>query len=247
MPFFLFVEQRIEKDVVWKLGEGKCRSGQARGARLLGDRSPAFRKDLRAQPQRAFPLVGSSHAAHFAKAASRFSFDPAEILLRSPWSNRASVDALAVLNQVNVERVETGRRFVGGLVTQFGESAVGQSDFLGLHWVIARIDHFGFNRKPFEISVPVTLFDDDADVNVVARPVNAALGEHERIEIFRYEHCSAPSMSNREKFSCRSSRLYGMKRYVVPVARHECDRRFLALDFSTDANVQWPLESVLAV
>src|SRR4029077_8549305 len=71
----------------------RTRSVPARGERLPCDRLPAFHKDLRAQPRRAFPLAGSSRAVHFAKAASRFSFDPGGILSRSPWSNRATWNA----------------------------------------------------------------------------------------------------------------------------------------------------------
>ena len=92
--------------------------------------------------------------------------------------------ALAVLNEINIEDVETGRRVIGRLISQLGESAVGQIDFPGLNTVISRVYHFGFNRKPSELAIPVALLHDDADVNVVAGPVNTPLGEHECIEVF---------------------------------------------------------------
>ena len=39
-----------------------------------------------------------------------------------------------------------------------------------------------------------------ADVNFVAGPVNAALGEDEGVQVFAPGRSSTPSMSNREKF-----------------------------------------------
>ena len=51
--------------------------------------------------------------------------------------------------------------------------------------MISRVYHFGFKWKPSKLAIPVALLHHDADVNVVTGPVNAALGKHKRVEIFR--------------------------------------------------------------
>src|SRR5947208_13509490 len=54
-------------------------------------------------------------------------------------------------------------------------------------------------------------------------------------------------MSNREKFSCRSSRAYGMNETSSPLRATNATGVFSRVDFSTDPNAQWPLESVVAL
>jgi hypothetical protein len=64
-----------------------------------------------------------------------------------------------------------------------------------------------------------------------------------RIEDFPVEHCRAVDVEPR-KVQLPIFAIVRNERYVIAVTRYECDRRFLRVDFATDPNVQWPLESV---
>ena len=93
--------------------------------------------------------------------------------------------ALVIFDQVKIDGVKTGRRFIGRLVAQFSEPSLRQGELLGLDSQVARIDDFGFNRQAFEIAAPTSLFHHQPDVNFVTGPVHTALGENECIEAFR--------------------------------------------------------------
>ena len=99
-----------------------------------------------------------------------------------------------------------------------------------MHPQVAGIDDFGFDWQAFEIAVPVALFDHETDVNFVARPINAALGEDERVETFRPDVLRPVGFEPREiqhaVFTCERH-----ERNIVAIARDKCDRPFLALRF----------------
>src|SRR5436190_5807928 len=94
----------------------------------------------------------------------------------------------------------------------------------------ARVDDFSFEREALEIASPVPLFYRKADVNLVARPINTALGEDERVKIFGKNIVDAVDVEPREVQLSIFARV-GNERNVIAVARHKRDRRFLAKRF----------------
>ena len=91
----------------------------------------------------------------------------------------------------------------------------------------ARVHYFGLERQSFQPALPVSLLHDDADVNLVARPVDPAFGKDERVEIFRQNIVHAVDVEARKVQLSTFARI-GNERHVVAVACHEGDRCFLA-------------------
>ena len=126
--------------------------------------------------------------------------------------------ALVVFDQINIERVKTSRRFVGGLIAEFGKASLRQGEFLCLDRQIARIHNFGFNGQTLEIAAPASLFHHQPDVNFVSRPVNTALGKNECVETFRRDVLRPFNLEARKIQDAVFTR-EGHERNVVAVAR----------------------------
>ena len=92
----------------------------------------------------------------------------------------------------------------------FGEAAGGQGESLDLDGLLARVDDLRFQRQAGQRAAPVALLDDDADVERVARPVHAALGEHEGVEFLARAVLDALDGEARE-----------IQRAVLPLVRQE--------------------------
>ncbi len=138
--------------------------------------------------------------------------------------------ALVIFDQVNIDRVKAGRRFIGGLVGQFSESGLRQRELLRLDPQVARIEHFGFNGQTFEIGAPAPLFHHQPDVNFIPWPIHTALGENERVKPFRREVLRAFNLKAREIQDAVFAR-ERHERDVVAITRDKCHRCFFALRF----------------
>ena len=90
---------------------------------------------------------------------------------------------LSVAQEINLDAVGAGRRFVGGLEIQLRETHRRQEQLAHLRLKIARIENFDLDRQSFELPLPRAALHDAADVHLVARPINAALGENERLQL----------------------------------------------------------------
>ena len=77
--------------------------------------------------------------------------------------------ALSVAQQINLDAVGAGRRFVRGLEIQLRKSHRGQAQLAHLRLQIARIENFHLDRHPFELPLPGAPLHDAADVDFVAR------------------------------------------------------------------------------
>ena len=66
--------------------------------------------------------------------------------------------APVIFDQVNIECVKAGRRFIGRLVAEFSESRLRQRELLRLDPQVAGVEHFGLNWQTFEIAAPAALF-----------------------------------------------------------------------------------------
>ena len=137
-------------------------------------------------------------------AATRFSSGRAEIPSHENRADREEV-ALSFRNEVETGSIFASRRFVGGLRIQFRESRRRATLPAHLRLESARIENFDFDREPCQLSLPVALLHDATDVHLVARPINAALGKNEGLELIG-RNISTPSVSKREKSSSRSER-----------------------------------------
>jgi len=91
--------------------------------------------------------------------------------------------ALPVTQQVNFEAVGAGWRFVRRWEIQLCKSHRGQAQLAHLRPETARVQNFHFDRHSFELPLPGALFHDATDVHFVARPIHAALGKNEGLEL----------------------------------------------------------------
>ena len=121
-PGFLFVDHRIEKSEVFKFGERKFRR---RELNLAGDASiGGWRPVEIRQCNRGFHLVWTDPAARRAFGKTRFDFHSiGQEFLDARGCRSKQRAALFVLNEIGVDRVKAGGRFVRGLVTQFDKTA----------------------------------------------------------------------------------------------------------------------------
>ena len=237
MSIFLCVDQRIVKDVTAKLRKTECsrRKFDPSGDAAIG-RGRAIKVSQR---DGGADIFGIDPAARRAFRKPRLNFHPIGLEFLHVCRGRSKQSAaLAVDHEVSVEGVEAGGRFVSRLVGELREPALRQRQFSCLHTQAARIHDLSFNRQSFEVALPVPLFHDQADVNFVARPVNAALGKTRTRRGFPAAHFHAPSMSKREKFRARSSRAYGMKETSSPLRATNATGDFSRSDLSTDENAQ---------
>src|SRR6266513_2970194 len=120
--------------------------------------------------------------------------------------------ALVVFDQVNVDRVNTGGRFAGGGIAELDKTGFGQRELFCLDPEIARVHNFRFDRQTLEITLPVALLHDSADMDLVAGPVYATLGENERVEAIRPDVLYAFDLESRE-----------IQHPVIPRKREKCN------------------------
>ena len=228
-PSFLFVDEWIEKGEVLKFGKRKFRR---RELDLAGYAPVGCRRAVKiSQRDRGAHVVWVNPAARRPFGKTRFNLHPVgQEFFDARGCRSKQRAALIVLNEIDVDCVNAGRRFVRGLVVQFDKAAFRECYLFGLHLQVAGIDDFGFDRQAFEIAAPVALFDHETDVNFVAGPIDAALGEDKGIEPFGSDILRPVGFETREiqhaVFSCERH-----ERDVVAIAGHKRDRRFLALRF----------------
>ena len=94
----------------------------------------------------------------------------------------------------------------------------------------ARVHDLSFERQSFELALPVPLLYGQANVNFVARTINAALGKNERVQIFGQNIVDAVDVEAREVELSIFARVRN-ERNVIAIPRDERDRHFLANRF----------------
>ena len=107
---------------------------------------------------------------------------------------------------------------------QLRKSHRGQAQLAHLRPEPARIENFRFERQAFELPLPVALLHDATDVHFVARPINAALGEDEGIELIARDVLDPVDVEAR-KIELPIGARVGHEGDVVAEPRDEGDRR----------------------
>ena len=173
--------ESVEETVIRIIGEresgGGKRQGRLDAAIGGGGAVQVFQIDSNLQVLRrlpAFPARRREIGADFHPVRQKF-LDPHARRMQQ-------AAALAVVGDVQVRVVAAHGKIRFRLKPVFLEPGSRQADAFLHNGDTARIDEVQFQRNTLEVLRPVTRFDDHAEVDGVAGPVNATIGKHKGLQ-----------------------------------------------------------------